>query len=86
MREAEQRYLAAVELLSRDLSRYRMASDPAVVARLQNALAEIDRHIAQTKQAVRDHPGDPVVAQYMMSAYRKKIDVLQEIASERRLE
>ena len=82
VREAEQKYLAAIAMLSRDASRKRSQIDPATRARLDQAILSIDRTIAGTRQAVRQHPGDPVVVQYMLSAYARKVDLLRDIAAQ----
>ena len=81
MREAEQKYLAAISILSRDVNRRRSRLDPETVARFEQTLAAVDRTIAGTRRAVREHPDDPVAVQYMLTAYAKKIDVLREMAS-----
>jgi hypothetical protein len=80
--EAEQKYLTAIAMLSRDASRKRSQIDPATRARLEQAIASIDRTIAGTRQAVRQHPGDPVVVQYMLAAYARKVDLLRDIAAQ----
>ena len=80
VREAEQKYLAAIAMLSRDVDRKRSRLDPATVAELDQALLSIDRTIAATRNAVRRHPDDPLAAQYMLTAYAKKVDVLRGLA------
>lgn len=79
IREAEQKYLAAIAMLSRDVSRHRPELDAETVIRFERTLATIDRTITETRRAVREHPGDPVAAQYMLTAYAKKVDVLREM-------
>ncbi|HEY6333892.1 MAG TPA: zf-HC2 domain-containing protein [Blastocatellia bacterium] len=82
VREAEEKQLAAIAMLSREIDRRRSDLDPGVVAKFQVALTAIDRTIAETRQAVHQHPGDPVAAQYMLAAYAEKIEVLKEIADQ----
>lgn len=79
VREAEQKYLAAIAMLTRSVDRRRSRLDPATVAELNQALSSIDRTIAATRKVVRRHPDDPVAAQYMLTAYAKKVDVLREL-------
>jgi hypothetical protein len=79
VREAEQKYVAAIAMLSRDVNRRRSRLDPETAARFERTLAAVDRTIADTRQAARRHPGDPVAAQYMLTAYAKKVDVLREM-------
>ena len=77
--EAEQKYLAAIAMLSRNVDRKKSRLDPATMAELEQALSSIDRTIAATRKVVRRHPDDPVAAQYMLTAYAKKVDVLREL-------
>lgn len=77
VREAEQKYLAAIAILSQDVKRHRSQIDPAVLARFDSALSDIDRTIAETRQIVRRNPDDPIALQYLLSAYAKKVDTLR---------
>jgi hypothetical protein len=74
---AEQKYKAAIAKLMRDANRERI--EPEVKAQFDKSLTALDRAIARTQRAVRDNPGDPVAAQYMIAAYSKKVDVLIEM-------
>lgn len=80
VREAEQKYVQAIAILSRDVNQRRSKVDPAVLARFDAALADIDRTIAETRQASRQNPGDPIALQYMLTAYSKKVDALRDMA------
>ncbi|HKP87957.1 MAG TPA: zf-HC2 domain-containing protein [Blastocatellia bacterium] len=80
VREAEQKYVRAIAILSRDVNRRRSQIDPMVLARFDNALTEIDRAINDTRRVVRENPDDPVALQYLLSAYAKKVDALREMA------
>lgn len=80
VRRVEGHYLAAIAALSRDFSRRRGQLDPGAVAQLEQALAELDRTIEETRLARREHPDDPVVVQYMMTAYARKVDALRQLA------
>lgn len=79
VREAEQKYLSAIAMLSRDVSRHRSQLDPIMLARFDAALGDIDRTIKDTRRLVRDNPGDPIALQYLLAAYSKKVDVLREM-------
>jgi hypothetical protein len=79
VREAEQKYLAAIAMLSRNVDRKKSRLDPVTMAELEQALSSIDRTIAATRKVVRQHPDDPVAAQYMLTAYAKKVDVLRDL-------
>ncbi|HEY7547802.1 MAG TPA: zf-HC2 domain-containing protein [Blastocatellia bacterium] len=82
VREAEQKYVAAIALLSKEVNRRRTEIDPMVLARFDSALAAIDRTIEDTRRAVRQSPNDPIALQYMLAAYAKKVDVLREMAND----
>ena len=82
VREAEQKYVAAIAILSRDVNKHRSELDPAVAAKFEATLASIDFTIRETRRAVREHPTDPVAAQYMLAAYSEKLDVLREMAGQ----
>jgi len=81
VREAEQKYLAAISMLSRDVNRHRSQLDPIMLARFDAALGDIDRTIKDTRRVVNDNPGDPIALQYLLAAYSKKVDVLREMTA-----
>src|SRR5262249_15211748 len=54
--QAEQKYLAAIRILSRDVKKRGPGPDPELDERLEKTLALIDRTIAETRQAVRQRP------------------------------
>ena len=80
VREAEHKYLSAIALLSRDLKHQGSQVDPQVLAQFEQALGAIDRTIAATRRVVQEHPNDPVAVQYMLTAYAKKVEVLEEMS------
>ncbi|MGH9754287.1 MAG: anti-sigma factor family protein [Blastocatellia bacterium] len=82
VREAEQKYLAAIALLSRDANRRRSRLDSEAVAQFDQTLAAIDRAIIGARRAARGRPDDPVAVQYMLTAYAKKVDVLRQMVSD----
>jgi hypothetical protein len=80
VRQAEEKYLAAIAILSEDVKKRREQLDPNSLEQFQLVLASIDQTIAETRRAVRQYPEDPVAVQYMMTAYAKKVEVLREMA------
>jgi hypothetical protein len=80
VRQAEQQYIAAIQMLQRDVARRPSKLDAQTAQRFNETLAAIDRSIGETRRAVQQHAGDPVAAQYMLSAYAKKVEVLREMA------
>lgn len=83
VREAEQKYRAAITLLSRDARSRRSLLEPDVQQRFEQTLAAVDRTIDETRRAARRQPDDPVAVQYMLAAYAKKVEVLREMATYR---
>ena len=82
LRDAEQKYLAAITILQRNYKKRRPQLDAALVARLDTALDSIDNTIAETKKAMRQNPDDPIALQYMLSAYAKKVEVLRDVTTD----
>ena len=80
-RRAEQEYLAAIEILSRDIKGRRAFISPALLSQLERALTEVDRNIAATRRVAREQPRDPFAVQYLASAYEKKVELLREVTS-----
>jgi hypothetical protein len=81
VKEAEQKYLTAIAILSRDIGRRRSRMDSKTAAQFERSLAAIDRAIADTRRAARRSPDDPVAVQYMLSAYAKKVELLSDMAN-----
>lgn len=86
VREAEQKYRAAIALLARDAKRRRTLLEPDVRERFDQTIAAVDRTINETRNAARRQPDDPVAVQYMLAAYAKKVEVLREMATYRAYE
>jgi hypothetical protein len=81
LRDAEQKYIAAITILQRDFDKRRSTLDPELVAKLDASLASIDRTIAETRKAVRQNFDDPIAVQYMLTAYAKKVEVLRDVTA-----
>jgi len=82
VRDAEQKYLTAIAMLSRDVNRRRSQLDPMMLARFDASLSQIDRTIKETRNVVRGNPEDPIALQYLLAAYSKKVDVLREMTND----
>ncbi|HEX5702111.1 MAG TPA: zf-HC2 domain-containing protein [Pyrinomonadaceae bacterium] len=80
-RRAEQEYLSAIKILSRDIKRRQAVISPALLSQLERALTEVDRNIAATRRVAREQPRDPFAVQYLASAYEKKVELLREVTS-----
>jgi len=81
VRDAEKKYLSAIVLLTRDARQRPSQLDSETRAKLDGALAAIDRTIFATRRAVQRNPNDPLAVQYMLSAYGKKVEVLKEMTA-----
>src|SRR5262245_32443587 len=79
LREAEQKYLAAIALLSRDANRRRSQLDSEALAQFDQTLAAVDRAIAGTRRVARGRPDDPVAVQYMLASFATKVEGLRQI-------
>jgi len=80
VREAEQKYVTAIAILTKDVEKRRDQLDPIMLAQLDLAITQIDSAIADTKRAMRQNNNDPNALQYLLAAYSRKYEVLKEIA------
>lgn len=78
--KTEHQYKGAIALLSDDIKRRRAQLSPNLTPQIEQALADIDKTINETRQAVQAKPNDPVAIQYMTTAYAKKVELLRTIA------
>ncbi len=81
IQRAERDYLEAIHLLTDVVDRRKPSLDPKLVRELNSNLKAIDANIEATRKAYYAHPSDPYLAQYMLTAYGKKVELLQELAS-----
>ncbi|WP_058866067.1 anti-sigma factor [Chloracidobacterium thermophilum] len=77
--QAEQTYLVVIERLQSQARLRRMKLDPATRTAMERTLAGLDAQIAQTREVVRQSPTDPAALHFLVTAYRKKAEVLSEI-------
>ena len=81
IQKAEQEYLNAIRILNGIVDKRKATLDPGLAAELERNLKAIDAGIASTRKAYYAHPADPELAHYMLTAYQKKVELLQELAS-----
>jgi len=81
IQRAEQEYLTAIRELSAIVEKQKTSLDPRVVAELQTSIRLIDEHIAATRKAYYAHPKDAELALYMLAAYSRKVELLQDLTS-----
>jgi hypothetical protein len=77
---AEREYQKAIRLLDQAIAKQRDRLDPALIKQYESSLALIDDSINASRRALRERPDDPSAGQFLMAAYAKKLDLMQEIA------
>lgn len=77
---AEREYQKAVRMLDQAISKRRNTLDPALVKEYEASLALIDNAIATSRRALRERPDDPTAGQFLLAAYAKKVELMQDIA------
>ncbi len=81
IQRAEQEYIKAISELDAIVKKQESTLDPRVVAELQTNLRSIDERIAVARKAYYEHPSDAELASYMLAAYSRKVEYLQELTS-----
>lgn len=79
---AEREYQGAIKLLDRVIARNRDSFAPGLLKQYESSLALIDNSIAESRRALRDRPEDAASGQFLLSAYAKKLELMQEIATQ----
>lgn len=77
---AVREYQGAVKLLARAVEKRKSELDPNAVAQYESSLALIDESIAASRRALNENPTDPTAARFLLAAYSKKVELMQEIA------
>ncbi len=77
---AEREYQKAVRMLDQAIAKRRGSLDPALVKEYQSSLALIDSSIASSRRALLERPGDPTAGQFLLAAYARKVELMQDIA------
>jgi hypothetical protein len=81
IRRAEEEYIEAIEVLSTALSERKDIIDPQLVALFERDVKAVDRNIAASRKAYRARPRDFDLGQYMLTAYARKLEMLQTLGS-----
>jgi hypothetical protein len=81
VRRAEREYIQAIQLLSAIVDRRMPSLDPALAAKFRKHLEAIDESIAETRKAYYESPTDPELAQFMLAAYSRKVELLQQMVT-----
>ena len=81
VRDAELHYQKAIQALT-ESSRKRMEKlDPALAEIFNDNLATMDYYLNECKQAAVSNPDDPLVHHYLLTAYQKKVELLETIVN-----
>jgi hypothetical protein len=77
---AEREYQKAIRLLDQAIAKQRDRLDPAMIKQYESSLALIDESINASRRAFRERPDNPTAGQFLLAAYAKKLDLMQDIA------
>ena len=77
---AEREYQKAIRLLDQAIAKQRDRLDPALIKQYDSSLASIDNSINASRRALHERPDDPTAGQFLLAAYAKKLDLMQDIA------
>lgn len=77
---AEREYRSAIRLLDGAIAKRKGTLDPTVYEHYQSSLALIDKSIEESRQALRQNPADAAAGQFLLAAYSRKVELMQEIA------
>ncbi len=78
--KAAREYQGAIQLLERKIARRREALDPNLIAQYKQSLELINASIAASRRAMRAQSGEAAAGQFLLAAYAKKVELMQEIA------
>ncbi len=78
--KATREYQGAIKLLERTIAKRKANFDEGAGKQYEGSLALIDASIAASKQALRQQPNDPSAAKFLLAAYSKKVELMQEVA------
>jgi hypothetical protein len=78
--KAMREYQNAITLLERTIAKRKSELDEGTIKQFEGSLALIDASIAASREALRAHPNDPTAARFLLAAYSKKVELMQEIA------
>ncbi len=77
---AEREYQNAIEMLDRAIVKRKDSFDPELIKQYESSLALIDDSIATSRRALRARPNDLAAGQFLLAAYARKVELMQDIA------
>lgn len=78
--KAEREYRSAIRLLNSAIAKRKETIEPEVFRQYESSLALIDSSILQSKRALREQPNDLAAGQFLLAAYARKVELMQDIA------
>lgn len=79
IRQAEVHYQKAIQSLDQIVTKRKASWDAQFTATFEANLKKIDQAISECQEAVREYPRDPEAEKFLLTAYSRKVDFLQEI-------
>jgi hypothetical protein len=76
----EREYVSAIRMLGRAIAKRKDTIDPSAFTQFESSLALIDQSIEKSREALRARPGDPSAGQFLLAAYARKVELMQEVA------
>lgn len=80
LQRTEREYVAAIRMLDQAIVKRKGSIDGDVYKQYEASLALIDDSIDKSRAALRGRAGDPVAGQFLLAAYARKVELMQEIA------
>ncbi|MFN8004339.1 MAG: anti-sigma factor [Acidobacteriota bacterium] len=77
---AAREYEKAIKLLGQAIAKRRDGMDQNVFKQYESSLALINDSLATSRRALRERPDDLAAGQFLLAAYAKKVELMQEIA------
>lgn len=77
---AAREYQKAITLLDQAVAKRKNSLDPNLFKQYEASLALIDNSIAASRRALRERPDDLAAGQFLLAAYAKKVELMQDIA------
>jgi hypothetical protein len=77
---AAREYQKAITLLDQAVAKRKSSLDPNLFKQYEASLALIDDSIAASRRALRERPDDLAAGQFLLAAYAKKVELMQDIA------
>src|SRR6266481_1585680 len=79
----EQGYIKTIAVLDASIKSNTRQMRPGLQVEYQHNLAVVDNAIAATRAAAQKNPKDPDAAQFLISAYQSKVDLMTQVADAR---